>query len=581
MSHPQVLFSHSALVKAALAGGHLPEAEESAYSRNIEVEQYNLALTMLSSYACYFFAPTQIGERIEPFRWAGVLPPFEGLSLTQTAQSSIVVGSNSELQGDLLEYVEEAIGLRSPFFRAPEGLEALANKYPGIRIPRLRRNLLDVLVAILCSGHATISRGRRWTLFLKKNFEPLDAVMGLGSQDLMAMSEKACGVSMGYRARYVQGAIGSLVSRGGRAGDSLEEMVGQSEADTARRKLLSIRFVGPKTADCFLLNALGTTYVPPVDVHVLRVASRIKLFKHDFGLPVREFCKEFVCSPEGDNACPLAKVTEAALSTESELAFKGCLRSALKQAFEHAAWVQALIFMHGVVTCGALDPGCTECGLQAAGACRGPILLLARKPRLPRAPRPPTMSLEMPETVMLFPERADAIAARARQIIEELGKRGVHIPRKRLFPTAIWIAARLDEMPLTLKEIGIHYNLKSGDVFRVAEDVVRELDLSLPVVGTFSHIHVIGRSLGLPDDVAEEAIFLAKILGSDGPTPVAAATACIRHVLRERGETALARELKDTSQVTDVTLRKYERSILEAIKRDASTRLTQEAIVAR
>ncbi len=54
------------------------------------------------------------------------------------------------------------------------------------------------------------------------------------------------------------------------------DKVVQKNVDAARKDLLSIKGIGPKTADCVLLFA-GSHNVLPVDTHVFRVAHRLGL----------------------------------------------------------------------------------------------------------------------------------------------------------------------------------------------------------------------------------------------------------------------------------------------------------------
>lgn len=60
---------------------------------------------------------------------------------------------------------------------------------------------------------------------------------------------------------------------------NLDKVV-QKNVDAARVDLLSIKGIGPKTADCVLLFA-GSHNVLPVDTHVFRVAHRLGLAPQD------------------------------------------------------------------------------------------------------------------------------------------------------------------------------------------------------------------------------------------------------------------------------------------------------------
>ncbi|MDR5671867.1 endonuclease III [Halalkaliarchaeum sp. AArc-GB] len=62
---------------------------------------------------------------------------------------------------------------------------------------------------------------------------------------------------------------------------SFDEYVTQGEPVDVRETLLSIRGVGPKTADCVLLFSGGQDGVFPVDTHVHRIARRMGLAPPD------------------------------------------------------------------------------------------------------------------------------------------------------------------------------------------------------------------------------------------------------------------------------------------------------------
>ena len=63
--------------------------------------------------------------------------------------------------------------------------------------------------------------------------------------------------------------------------DGFDEFVTTEKPTAVRSRLLDIRGVGPKTADCVLLFAGGRDGVFPVDTHVHRIARRIGLAAPD------------------------------------------------------------------------------------------------------------------------------------------------------------------------------------------------------------------------------------------------------------------------------------------------------------
>lgn len=78
--------------------------------------------------------------------------------------------------------------------------------------------------------------------------------------------------------------------------EAFDRFVRESDPDEVRERLLSIRGVGPKTADCVLLFSGGRGGVFPVDTHVLRVAvgwdsHRPTRTTRRFGRPSKRRCR--------------------------------------------------------------------------------------------------------------------------------------------------------------------------------------------------------------------------------------------------------------------------------------------------
>lgn len=71
----------------------------------------------------------------------------------------------------------------------------------------------------------------------------------------------------------------------------------QKNVDVARADLLSIKGIGPKTADCILLFA-GAHDVLPVDTHVFRIAKRLGLAPQDADHETVKIALESQISPE-------------------------------------------------------------------------------------------------------------------------------------------------------------------------------------------------------------------------------------------------------------------------------------------
>ena len=130
-------------------------------------------------------------------------------------------------------------------------------------------------------------------------------------------------------------------------GSALREYAGRAHALSdpweVRRALLSVRNVGPKLADAYLLFAGLDPSAPPIDRHALRMAARLGLAGSQ---PRKELCARYRC-PE----CP---------------AVASCLRWELSSAYGPVAgWVQTAFYVHDTLLCSRGE--CCRCPLS--GAC--------------------------------------------------------------------------------------------------------------------------------------------------------------------------------------------------------------------
>ncbi len=67
-----------------------------------------------------------------------------------------------------------------------------------------------------------------------------------------------------------------------------------------RRRLLKIKYVGPKVADAFLIFTKCTTEIAPTDIHYSRFIKKFKLFKNiEITYPSKNYCIKYTC-----DTCP-------------------------------------------------------------------------------------------------------------------------------------------------------------------------------------------------------------------------------------------------------------------------------------
>ncbi len=98
-----------------------------------------------------------------------------------------------------------------------------------------------------------------------RHFPRLERIAGLSEAELR-------GAGFGYRAATIPGAAQTILARGGL--DWLEELAAMPHLET-RAKLMEIKGIGPKLADCIALYALHQTDAVPVDTHLWQGACRL------------------------------------------------------------------------------------------------------------------------------------------------------------------------------------------------------------------------------------------------------------------------------------------------------------------
>jgi endonuclease III len=199
---------------------------------------------------------------------------------------------------------------------------ALAEYY-GPRVWRGRRDPLGELVMTILSQNTTDRNSGRAYSELRRRFPEWQAVIDAPTAEVYAAIQPA---GLGnVKAPRIQRTLQAIKERTGTLSlDHLDALT----LEEARAWLLSLDGVGPKTAACVLLFALGKPALP-VDTHVHRVSQRLGLI----GPRV--------------SAEQAHVLLEAALPPEAVYAF-------------HLNLIQ-----HGRLVCHARQPDCARCPLTA------------------------------------------------------------------------------------------------------------------------------------------------------------------------------------------------------------------------
>jgi endonuclease-3 len=235
--------------------------------------------------------------------------------------------------------------------RIPEIVERLDEAY-GIPPWRPHHDAISELVLTILSQNTSDANSGRAFVGLTQRFPAWDDVAAAPLPELVAAIQP--GGLAPTKAPRIQAAVRDVRERTG--GYDLQ-VLGTLPLEEARAWLLSLHGVGPKTAACVLMFALGRPAMP-VDTHVFRVASRLALI------------------PERDGKAKMTAekahaLLEAEVPPESFYAF-------------HIALIK-----HGRRVCVAQRPRCPECVLNdlcPSATVYHPELRAARARRPPAPP---------------------------------------------------------------------------------------------------------------------------------------------------------------------------------------------------
>lgn len=155
-------------------------------------------------------------------------------------------------------------------------VEALEQEY-GTGDERQRLDPLDELISCILSQHTSDAASFPTFFRLRERFPTWEQVARLDEQRL-ANEIRGAGLA-NQKARSIRAVLRELRKRFG--GYTLEPLR-QMEMDDARRFLVSLPGVGPKTAAIVLCFGFGWPAIP-VDTHVFRVAWRLGLIEKRVG----------------------------------------------------------------------------------------------------------------------------------------------------------------------------------------------------------------------------------------------------------------------------------------------------------
>jgi endonuclease-3 len=154
----------------------------------------------------------------------------------------------------------------------PERITAVQRRlrlHQGAFIPKPRLPIIDEVVATVLSQHTSDRNSERAFARLKARFPSWEQVADAPVGDVADAIR--CGGIADQKARRIQQILAAIEDREGRI--DLGRLLDLDD-QAAESYLVSLPGVGPKTAACVLVFAMGRPAFP-VDTHVHRVAARL------------------------------------------------------------------------------------------------------------------------------------------------------------------------------------------------------------------------------------------------------------------------------------------------------------------
>jgi endonuclease-3 len=162
----------------------------------------------------------------------------------------------------------------------------------GPRTLRPGRDPLDELILTILSQNTTDRNSGRAYRLLRAKFPTWEEVLAAPVSEVYE-AIKPAGLG-NIKAPRIQNTLREILARRGELRlDFLEDL----SLEEGRRWLISLEGIGPKTAACVLLFALGKPALP-VDTHVHRVARRLGLIGPKVGADLAHTLLEAAVPPE-------------------------------------------------------------------------------------------------------------------------------------------------------------------------------------------------------------------------------------------------------------------------------------------
>ena len=498
------------------------------------------------------------------------MKPIRGAELSQYGNEiRVKLATNSS---ETLDYLTRYVtGLwHTPQFettdaRAKKILTSLSKDIlPGVRVPRLHHNRWHVLISAMLSIHARMSLSRSW--FTSLAHLGIHKLTNMSSSKLGGYVKEYTGKSAGFRTRFLTEMMNDLHSKYSDDEDPLD-VICRMPPQMIRLELMSVRNIGPKVCDCFLLNGVGDIEAPPVDIHVKRVSEYLGILPSNIGQPIPLYCRKFTCSVASSEQydlplCPRAERTIEYLDN-SEYSGGTCARAALNHKFKEAGWVQALLFLFGQKYCvwkPRSGPACDSCPLKEY--CSMKEIELKRlseiyrrlEPRRRFPNRPQFLKIPLFE---LYPTEEEVVHEKMRDILRETRQKKIGYGTKTasLSAACLWLACRHKGLPVLIKEVAERYSVKASEFLRVSYRIREKTDLTAKFVKSSVYCERLRRLFGFPDDLVRTASYFASKMRMFSGSPVSLAAATIYLASKKHGYHVTMEEISQALMISSVTIR--------------------------
>jgi len=219
---------------------------------------------------------------------------------------------------------EEALYWSGAWFNKSEILNRLHGKYREIADRFLKMYGHVGLSISRCDDHLVfiaifLSRRTSWEI---NTIRWCKAIFSVTDDPFKLAELKPFNVARSYQLKQLHTAYEAY----------LERIYGRSfKPEALRKELMKIPYVGPKTADAYLLFTGSDVSAVPIDVHLVKMIKRLNLAKN-FTLPNKSKCITYGC-----NSCPIAD---------------RCIKNILSMKFgKLAGWIQTVIYIHDNLYC--------------------------------------------------------------------------------------------------------------------------------------------------------------------------------------------------------------------------------------